>query len=121
MKDRDYRKQFDGHTWGDWTYKASDDTLYHNNGYYYLWDFGSIEAALLWISHLNDKKDKKMDSKTAAEALSELLGCPRLADAYHTTYNTRNDFVKKIIAEDYSICVTCNERFYCLTSLPNKM
>lgn len=120
MNNKAFRKKFDQKPWGNWKYTVKNDALWWF-GEKIVWEFDTVATALRVLGYMNARKDtQEHDLKDLAQAFSEILGCPRLADAYNTSYNRKGEFVRKAISEDFSICIQCKNRFICWTLLDNK-
>ena len=92
MSNRGSRKKWHNRSWGNWRYTAANDTLFWDKDKewpYDIGDFDNADAALRWLAHMNTKKDhEEQDIKDCAEAFSEILRCPGLANTYDVHYHT---------------------------------
>ena len=127
MITRKAREGFYQQSWGHWKYFKDNDTLRWNRegeDDYEIWFENSeqvsdvINQALHWLAQVKrTRSERERDMEHLSKALSELVGCPRLADAYaYTSYGHEDEFWNKVKTDNYSTCMTCDNRYSCTTS-----
>ena len=121
MGDKDHRKKLHNRRWGNWRYNADDNELFWDRGQDYqypIYGFDSADTALRCLAQMNTKKGyEEQDMKNLAEAFSEILRCPGLANAYDARYHTLRESKDKVLRDSGSACDNCADRWKCYFDL----
>jgi len=120
MDNKDHRKTLHNKEWGIWRYDADLDHLVCTTDKitpYYLHEIDNTDCALHWLADMSTKRsyNKAQDMQDLAQALSEIIQCPGLANAYDTRHHTLRKSKYKVIRDSGPACDNCADRFKCFT------